>query len=147
MNNTQKAFLYKSLFLVTFLMCFGCKQSEDRNTDKKSQRDHVEINDSITIGDLFTIYKLPYAYDHTIIYNPDDEQWHLYGIIADNREFIHLTADSLTQTNWQKHESFTYKQQEIWAPHIIYDEGVYHMFYTSIGVPRQIRYATSKDFV
>ena len=62
-----------------------------------------------------------------------------------NKEFIHLTADSLTQTGWEKHESFRYKGQEIWAPHIIKHDDTFYMYYTSIGVPRQIRYSTSKD--
>ena len=34
---------------------------------------------------------------------------------------------------------------EIWAPHIIKHDGLYYMYYTSIGTPRAIRLATSKD--
>ncbi|MCG8306240.1 MAG: hypothetical protein MI975_02535, partial [Cytophagales bacterium] len=101
--------------------------------------------DTMEIGEQITIYKMPYAYDHSIIHNPKQEKWHLYGIEAGNKTFIHLTADSLTQEGWEKHEPFSFKEEEIWAPHIIEHEGVYYMYFTNIGVPREIRLATSKD--
>jgi len=135
--------LKATLLIVTLTFLSQCKV-----TTQKKQTYSVEkklTKDSIYIGEIFTFYKLPYAYDHTIIYNSTDKKWHLYGIFADNKKFIHLTADSLTQKNWIKQKSFIYKGLEIWAPHIIYHNEMYHMFYTSIGTPRQIRYSISKD--
>ena len=72
--------------LVTICSCHGGK----RNT--KQERTIVEINsDTISIGKEFTIYKMPYAYDHSIIYNTKNKKWHLYGIEAGNKSFIHLS--------------------------------------------------------
>jgi len=122
--------------LVSLSSCSGEKR--DRNSGDIS-------NIAITIGDMVTIYELPYAYDHSIIYNRMDKKWHLYGIEAGNKSFIHLIADSLTQQGWVKQEPFVYKGREIWAPHIIENEDLFYMYYTSIGVPREIRYAVSRD--
>lgn len=127
-------------FSVLFLVKSSCetkKQQQQKTTAAK--------NNSIMIGEQNTIYKMPYAYDHSIIYNDVDKKWHLYGIEAGNKSFIHLTADSLTQQGWEKQEPFVYQEEEIWAPHIIKHEGLYYMFFTNIGVPREIRLATSKD--
>jgi hypothetical protein len=52
---------------------------------------------SIEIGEIITLYKTPYLNDHTMIYNPNEQKWHLYGIDDPQTSFIHLTADSLTQ--------------------------------------------------
>ncbi|GAB3655161.1 hypothetical protein GCM10028791_26240 [Echinicola sediminis] len=132
--------LLKSILSISILLIASCQQkTHEQSVDTESFYGKLEL------GELSTIYQLPYAYDHTVIYHQDEGKWHLYGIINDNREFIHLTADSLTQEGWEKHDSFRYKGQEIWAPHIIESDGRYHMFYTSIGVPRQIRYAVSED--
>ncbi len=111
----------------------------------KSENSSKEIKDTIVVGEQITIYKMPYAYDHSIIYNPKQKKWHLFGIEAGNKTFIHLTADSLTQQGWEKHEPFSFKDEEIWAPHIIENKGLYYMFFTNIGVPREIRLAISKD--
>jgi len=108
-------------------------------------KEDVQTSDSITLGEMITIYQMPYAYDHSIIYNDVDQQWHLYGIEADNRSFVHLSADSLTQQGWEKHKSFKYQDEEIWAPHIIKHEDLYYMYFTNIEIPREIRLATSKD--
>ncbi|MEX0316246.1 MAG: family 43 glycosylhydrolase [Allomuricauda sp.] len=139
----MRFFIKISGVMIVGMLFIQCKTTKHSNRAEVMAQNGTQ--DSITIGKPFVIYKLPYAYDHSIIYNPDDKKWHLYGIIADNREFIHLSADSLIQRGWQKHPSYTYKNQEIWAPHIIRHDGLYHMYYTSIGVPRQIRYAVSKD--
>ncbi|UDQ98530.1 family 43 glycosylhydrolase [Lentisphaerota bacterium WC36G] len=101
---------------------------------------------NIKVGKEFIIYKLNFAYDHAIIYNKNDKKWHLYGIWKDCRSFVHLTADKLTQRNWKKEDkTFSYKNKNIWAPHIIEHDGLFYMFYTSIGVPREMRLAVSKD--
>lgn len=134
-------------FLLTIVLsqCKTVTINGEVNDEEFVETKSKQIIDSIVLGDMFTIYELPYAYDHTIIYNSKDAKWHLYGIVADNRQFIHLTADSLTQRGWSKQKEFRYKGQEIWAPHIIKNADTFYMYYTSIGVPRQIRYAVSKD--
>jgi len=100
---------------------------------------------SIEVGEIITLYKTPYLNDHTIIYNPIEQKWHLYGIDDPQTSFIHLTADSLTQRGWVKGDSFMDGGEEIWAPHIIYHDNLYHMFYTRIGIPREIHHVISKD--
>ncbi len=134
-----------------FMMLFsaGCQSVEkkdlkDIQTEEKEEKEPC-VQGKMEVGPMFTMYKLGYAYDHSIIYSDEDEKWHLYGIEGGNKSFIHLTATSLTQEGWEKHKSFKYKDMEIWAPHIIKHEDIYYMYYTSIGVPRAIRLATSKD--
>ncbi len=132
---------------VTLLVVFvwavtGCQQQK-KTLSSVGQRS--DTSKSIEVGELFTLYELPFAYDHTIIFNPKDKKWHLYGIMSPSVKFIHLTADSLTQRGWHKAEPFEYKGREIWAPHIVFHDDLYYMFYTSIGSPREIRYATSPD--
>jgi beta-xylosidase len=100
---------------------------------------------SIKIGEIITLYKIPYLNDHSIIYNITEKKWHLYGIESPQTSFIHLTADSLTQEGWVKENSFSDRGAEIWAPHIIYHDNIYHMFYTKIGTPREIHHVVSKD--
>ncbi len=127
-------------FFVIFLLqtsCVGKRQNQSVVVTSE--------NDSISIGEELTIYKMPYAYDHSIIYNVEQRKWHLYGIEAGNKTFIHLTADSLTQQGWKKHKPFAYKKEEIWAPHIIENNGFFYMFFTNIGVPREICLSISKD--
>ena len=136
MNKLILGFLVATSFIIG--SCNNTKHNRTivQNTSKA---------DTIEVGEMFTLYKLPYAYDHAIIYNPMDKQWHLFGIMAGHKAFIHLVADSLTQQGWEKKESFVYKDIEIWAPHIIHHDNQYYIFYTSIGIPRRIRYAVSKD--
>ena len=100
---------------------------------------------SIELGEIITLYKIPYLNDHSIIYNIKEKKWHLYGIVSPHTSFIHLTADSLTQQGWIKRNSFSDGGSEIWAPHIIYHDSIYHMFYTKIGIPREIHHVVSKD--
>lgn len=100
---------------------------------------------TIKIGEIITLYKIPYLNDHSIIYNITEKKWHLYGIERPHTSFIHLTADSLTQEGWVKKNSFSDRGAEIWAPHIIYHDNTYHMFYTKIGTPREIHHVVSKD--
>lgn len=132
-----------NLLLLISIVC--CNISSCANGKSKTKEVSVAKADSIEIGEQITLYKLPYAYDHSIIFNPEQKKWHLYGIEAGNKTFIHLTADSLTQEGWEKHSPFVYQEEEIWAPHIVEHDGLYYMFFTNIGVPREIRLATSKD--
>ena len=130
-----------------WLVCLGSLVTSGMFVSCASNSAVVEktSKDLIEIGPEITLYKLPFAYDHSIIYNKKDRKWHLYGIEGKQKSFIHLTADKLTQEGWEKHASFSYKNKTIWAPHIVKKDDVYYMFYTSIGVPREIRYAVSKD--
>ena len=112
-----------------------------RNADHSTK----EEQSSIKIGEIITLYEIPYLNDHSIVYNPKDNKWHLFGIISPQTRFIHLTADSLTQQGWEREEDFTDGGAEIWAPHIIFHDSLFHMFYTRIGVPREIHHITSQD--
>ena len=139
----------KLLLLLLSLMTFGCSCNKEASKEKKTVP-MVKIQESckskeMKVGPMFTSYEMDYAYDHSIIYNPEQKKWHMYGIPSDHSYFIHLTADSLTQRGWEKEAPFKDKGQSIWAPHIIKHEDMYYMFYTSIGVPREIKLATSKD--
>jgi hypothetical protein len=57
----------------------------------------------------------------------------------DERQFAHATADTLLQPAW-KTESFalvadepSWHENALWAPHIVYHDGLYHVFYTGGG--------------
>lgn len=137
--NFQSAFIF---VVLTGMFLFGFLGKSENNKQFSTNR---AGQDSIIIGEQIVIYEMPYAYDHTIIYNENDRKWHLFGIEAGNKTFIHLTADSLKQSGWVKHQPFVYQKEEIWAPHIIRHKNLYYMYFTNIGVPREIRLATSKD--
>lgn len=121
------------LFLAIFLLSKDSTSSEVGN---------IEL---IELGETITLYKTPYLNDHSIIFNPKEKKWHLYGIVSPHTSFIHLTADSLTQQGWAKENSFSDGSAEIWAPHIIHHDNLYHMYYTKIGIPREIHHVISED--
>jgi arabinan endo-1,5-alpha-L-arabinosidase len=57
----------------------------------------------------------------------------------DERQFAHASADKLLQTPW-KTEPFAlvadeekWKENALWAPHIVFHDGLYFMFYTGGG--------------
>ena len=133
--NSKQLIAY-SFFPLVFVTMIGARQMDHSLTEDQS---------SISIGEVITLYEIPYLNDHTIIHNPNDNKWHLFGIISPQTRFIHLTADSLTQQGWERVEDFRDGGAEIWAPHIIFHNSVFHMFYTRIGEPREIRHITSKD--
>lgn len=133
-------------FPVLLLISIGCSKQQPasfKDSPTVTQKD----KEFIKIGKPVISYEIPYFNDHTVIYNPADQKWHAYGIIEGHTHFIHLTADSLTQTPWKKHKDFCVGEceKQIWAPHIIHYNQLYYMFYTMIGEPREIRYAVSKD--
>ena len=103
----------------------------------------------IEVGEPQLAYEIEYFNDHTLIYNPDDEFWHVFGIIHPQTEFIHLTSEALTSGDWTRHDNFNLGDgTEIWAPHIVQDDdGRYHMFYTRIGNPREIGHSVSTDLI
>lgn len=133
-------FLVFAMLIATSINC----SSNKTNGTKKSSADMQE-KDSIEVGAPFVAYEIPYANDHSVIYNPSQKKWHMYGILSSERAFIHLTADSLTQKGWKREEDYVDEGHQIWAPHIIKDGNLYHMFYTKIGIPREIHRVKSKD--
>ena len=100
-----------------------------------------------------------YINDHTFIEGPDG-RWHLFGIThpepadaLDETFFAHLSADSLTQVQWQKHDPVmhadpAFGETHVWAPFVLHTEGKYWMFYAG-GTPDheayQMSLATSTD--
>ena len=57
----------------------------------------------------------------------------------DEKQFAHASAKQLLQSSW-KTESFAlvadgenWQENALWAPHIVYHEGLYYMFYTGGG--------------
>jgi len=100
-----------------------------------------------------------YFNDHTIVRNQQTGLWHAIGIAhaepgapQDERTFGHATAPTPTGP-WTKQQpaltaSIKSGEHWIWAPHIVYDRGVYYMFYAA-GSPDFANYrmhlATSTD--
>lgn len=120
----------------------------------------------LEVGEYFRIYDPSagepekwYINDHCFIYDSNGT-WHLFGIThqepakpMDEDNFAHATAQTLTQRGWKK-EPFAltvdpnYGEEHLWAPHVIYRDGIYYMFYCA-GAKNHRRYkinlATSKD--
>ena len=86
--------------------------------------------------------------------------WHMFGILGiephgpiTGRVFAHATAKSFTQVPWVKKPSALKvdsrsKETHLWAPHIIFHNGTYYMYYCAGGKDRtkyKIHLATSKD--
>ncbi len=101
--------------------------------------------DLLEVGTGIPAFTGIYINDHSVIYNPIQKIWHMFGIVKGKKSFIHLTADSLSQPKWIEIKHFTDSGEEIWAPHIIAEKGKYFMFYTRIGVPRQLVCVESTD--
>ena len=103
-----------------------------------------------------------YINDHSIVHGPD-QRWHLFGITdaepalspKDEVEFAHASAPALTAPMWTKHAAALRADESVgesllWAPHVIFYEGLYYMFYTAGGQDGrayQMRLATSSDLV
>ena len=82
-----------------------------------------------------------YINDHCII-AAQDGAWHLFGITheepanpIDEDNFAHATSKNLTTFPWQK-QPFAlsvvenpWKERHLWAPHVVYHQGTYYMFY------------------
>lgn len=132
-------------YIVVAIILFSCLNVSNVLFSTNSSPLKEEDEESIHIGDTITIYKTPYLNDHSIIYNSVEKKWHLYGIASNQTSFIHLTADSLTQEGWVKVGLYTDGGAQIWAPHIIYHDSLYHMFYTKIAIPREIHHVVSSD--
>lgn len=129
--NCMKKIICCNIFLLGILVMFitSCENTSS------SKNNSLEIS----IDSVRTIYKIDYINDHSIIYNENDKKWHFYGIVSPHTKFLHLTAGSLTQEQWNKEDDFFVdNNREIWAPHIIKNGELFYMFYTRIGEPREI---------
>ncbi|MBN2018864.1 MAG: family 43 glycosylhydrolase [Sedimentisphaerales bacterium] len=97
--------------------------------------------------------------DHCFIRGKDGI-WHMFGILGiephapiTGRVFAHATAKSFTQIPWVKGPDALkvdsgLKETHLWAPHIIYHNGIFYMYYCAGGKDRtkyKIHLATSKD--
>ena len=117
------------------------------------------------------IYETPFKFvkDFSII-RDQEGLWHIFSITGDffqghdwqpdgnERTFSHGTSRDLR--HWDYHPPVLsisendypdgnekYEDRNIWAPHVIYHEGTYYMFYTSVNkhVSQSVSLATSKD--
>jgi sucrose-6-phosphate hydrolase SacC (GH32 family) len=92
--------------------------------------------------------------DHTFVKGPDG-LWHVFGIthirpfhhLADpGRNMAHATATTLRQAQWEKQpfamtvDPDRYDEHLFWAPHVVRDRDVYHMF-VSVGARSGFQYA------
>ncbi len=102
-----------------------------------------------------------YYNDHTLIQDRKTGTWHVYAIThaepanpLDEKSFGHATAPSLNGP-WTKQPPALVAdpaagESHIWAPHVIYDRGVYYMFYaggTADHTAYRMSLATSTDLV
>jgi len=87
-------------------------------------------------------------------------KWHMFGILLtepykpiSGRVFVHAVADSLTQVPWSN-KPFALKvdpksnEVHLWAPHIIFYDGLYYMYYCAGDTDRtkyKIHLAVSKN--
>ena len=142
--------------------------STDQMTSEILSSEHTF---SIQTKDAPFVYETPFKFvkDFSIIRDKDG-LWHIFSITGDfidghawvtaghERTFSHGTSKDLR--NWTYHkpvlsisdETFPdgngkFKDRNIWAPHVIYHDGLYYMFYTSVNnyVCQSVSLATSKD--
>jgi hypothetical protein len=101
-----------------------------------------------------------YINDHCFV-RGHDGLWHLFGIThaeplnpMDEKNLAHATAPSLTEGPWRK-ETFAlsadherWGEHHLWAPHVVFHDGVYSMFVCVGGSSPstyKIHLATSTD--
>jgi len=101
-----------------------------------------------------------YINDHCFIRGRDN-QWHLFGITHeepakpwDEDNLAHATQGNLLQFPWKKQafalsvKSERWDEFHLWAPHVVFHEGKYYMFYCAgdrEGDKYKIHLATSRD--
>jgi|GEM_PF-448247 len=102
-----------------------------------------------------------YINDHCFIAGQDGT-WHLFGITheepmrpLEEKNFAHATTKNLTVFPWQKQpfalsvaEESPWNERHLWAPHVVYNKGLYYMFYCAGDkdpTKYKIHLATSKD--
>ncbi|MFI1197805.1 glycoside hydrolase [Micromonospora sp. NPDC020750] len=85
-----------------------------------------------------------YYNDHTIVKNQQTGVWHVFAIThaepgapQDEKSFGHATAPTPTGPWTRQPMALTADpaagEHWIWAPHVVYDNGVYYMFYAAGG--------------
>ncbi|RKT87158.1 beta-fructofuranosidase [Saccharopolyspora antimicrobica] len=126
----------------------------------------ASVADSVSAGEFIHVYDPSvgeaeqwYYNDHTMIRDAATGVWHVYAIThaepanpLDEKQFGHATAPS-PRGPWTK-QPFALTadpaagESHIWAPHVVFANGVYHMFYAA-GTPDHTAYrmhlATSTD--
>lgn len=101
-----------------------------------------------------------YINDHCIVHDRNNT-WHLFGIThpepanpLDEKFFAHATSKELCATQWEKHPQLlhadydTWKETHVWAPHVIFHNDMWYMFYCAGGDSHdryKIHLATSHD--
>jgi len=100
-----------------------------------------------------------YFNDHTFV-RGQEGTWNLFGIThpepaapLDEKQFGHATAQTLLQSPWAKQPPALRADPDagethIWAPHVIFHDGLYYMFYaggTSDFTAYKMKLATSAD--
>ena len=102
-----------------------------------------------------------YINDHCFV-RGEDGTWHLFGIThaepsdaLDEDEFAHATSPALMDRPWKKQPfaltvapEAPWKEEHLWAPHVIRNDGLYYMFYCAGDADHtkyKIHLATSKD--
>lgn len=105
-----------------------------------------------------------YLNDHTVV-RAHDGRWHLFGITGDRvppgqvpdsgleDTLAHASAPTLDGP-WTNHDDVLevdpgyHGEQHLWAPHVIEEDGVWHMFYAAGGAAgAAINLATSTDLI
>ncbi len=122
----------------------------------------------VTSGDFVKIYD-PSVGENTKWYINDhcfaraqDGTWHMFGIThaepanpENEIHFAHATAKTLLQQPWDKQpfaldvaRAEPWNETHLWAPDIVFHDGLYYMFYCAGGVDHaksKIHLATSPD--
>lgn len=125
-----------------------------------------QTQDLVRAGEFVRIYDPSagerekwYINDHCFVRGKDGT-WHLFGIThaepmdpLDEDNLAHATATTLTQKQWTK-RAFAlrvdpeWKEEHLWAPHVILHNGVYYMYYCAGDEDHtkyKIHLATSRD--
>ncbi len=53
--------------------------------------------DLLKVGNRISSFTGEYINDHSVIYNPTERKWHMYGIVNGEKSFIHLTITFLSR--------------------------------------------------
>ncbi|WP_020390567.1 DUF2961 domain-containing protein [Kribbella catacumbae] len=126
----------------------------------------TKVDEVVAAGKFVKVYdpsvgeSSPWYYnDHTLIQDRKTGTWHVYAIThaepanpLDEKSFGHATAPS-PNGPWTKQPPALVAdpaagESHIWAPHVIYDQGVYYMFYaggTADHTAYRMSLATSTD--
>ena len=70
----------KVVRLILFASCISWIGCSKVNSQNEANNLEVEEPINIEVGEMWDMYKLPFAFDHSIIYSEEDKKWHLYGI-------------------------------------------------------------------